>query len=194
MASWLQENAIALVGLLATLGLLGVTFWYARITKDMAGSAKVAAEESARATAAAERSAQAALDATLVAQARANVEFSGRTVNLKSRDGDHRTVELMSDGDAVVVQCVRARRAFRVKDDGSTHEKPCIEDEPLTPVGEVSLPTRLHRGERIYLTHTAMNVLGEDPVRRLLLEIDYTFSESGSAGGTRKLLVTPNDQ
>lgn len=97
-----------MIELLATLALLVVTAWYAKSTRDMANTAKEAAQaseraieaaersaeatkdmadiakqtaaDSARATAAAERSAEAARDAATVAQSQANPEFRGRII------------------------------------------------------------------------------------------------------------------
>lgn len=187
---WLGNNAVDLIGLLATLGLLAVTFWYAKTTKDMATSAKEAASESARATEAAERSAQAALDAARIAQSRISIEFEGRTISLVTQGEHFATVEIRSVGDPVVVQKVRVRRAFRVNDAGVLHDAPCIVDEEMTPVGEGGLPVRLHQGERVHVAHPEMQEPFEDPVRRFLLDIEYTFSESGGAGGTRQLVIS----
>lgn len=172
------------------MGLLGVTFWYAKTTKDMADSARIAAAESARATAAAERSAQAALDAAQVAQSRINAEFEGRAISLVTQGVRVATVEVRSIGDPVVVRQVRVRRAFRVTTDGELHDDPCIKNDVLTPVGEVTLPTRLHKGERLHLTHATMQEPFKDHVGRFLLDIDYTFSEAGGPGATRQLVIS----
>ncbi len=177
------------VGLIATLLLLGVTYWYARTTRDMAYTARRAAEESARATAAAERSAEAARDAAQVAQSQIDVDFDGRTISLAVSGREPiPTVELRSIGQAVVVQHVRVRRAFRAGLDGQLHDRPALTDAAMTAVGEIQLPRRLHRGERLHLTHPAMSGAG-DAMRRFLLDVDYTFSEAGGAGGSRQVIV-----
>jgi hypothetical protein len=109
---WLGDgdNVVALIGLLATLALLGVTYWSSKTAKDMAVIARDAAAESARATEAAERSAQAALDAARVAQSQTKVEFGGRTIPFATVHNEGiPTVEIRAVGDAVVVQGVRAR-------------------------------------------------------------------------------------
>ena len=66
---------IAWIQLVSTLALLGVTYWYAKTTKQMAGSAEQSAEASEQATKAAERSAEAARDAATVAQSQIKPEL-----------------------------------------------------------------------------------------------------------------------
>jgi hypothetical protein len=239
---------VDLIALLATLALLGVTAWYAKTTKDMATTAKQAAEASDRATAAAERSAdatkemaetarqaaedsarataaaersaeatkemadiakqtaedsaraaeaaersaEAARDAATVAQSQVNPSFSGRLVAVSASGATFGHVPCLwieSEGDAVVVQEVRIRRAFRLMSEDGTLGEMELVDEVLSPFSEEHrLPKRLHAGEHVLLTHAAMH--DADPeFSRFLLTIDYTFSEAGGAGGTRSLII-----
>jgi hypothetical protein len=184
---WLIGNSLALIGLLATLALLLVTYLSTKASQAMAVTAKKAAEESARATAAAERSAQAALDAARVAQSQIRVEFTGRLIAIKASPVSIPTVELESAADPVVVQRVRCRRAFRQGADGLQPE-PDLTNTELTAIGEIQLPRRLHPGEKLHLTHTSMQQ-GEF-VARFLLDVDYTFSVDGGIGATRQLIVS----
>jgi hypothetical protein len=187
---WLGDNVIPLVGLIATLALLAVTFWYAKTTKEMATIAKDTAAESVRAIEAAERSAQAALDAARVAQSRVNVDFVGRTIGLFTEGQHIPTVEIRSIGDPVVVQGVKVRRAIRATDSGELHPEPCMVNADLTVVGEVQLPTRLHQGERLHLSHPEMQHPLQDRVSRFLLDVEYTFGEDGGPGGTREMIIS----
>lgn len=177
------------IGLVATLLLLLVTFWYARTTKDLAETARQAAELSARATAATERSAEAALEAAHVAQSQIEVDFEGRTISFAMAGCEAvPTVELRSIGQAVVVQRVRVRRAFRAGFDGQLHDGPVLTDTLLAPVGEIQLPRRLHRGERLHMAHPSMSKAA-DLIRRFLLDVEYTFSEDGRTARSRQLIV-----
>lgn len=179
-----------LIQLLATLGLLAVTAWYAKTTKNMANTARDAARDSARAIEAAERSAESARDAAWVAQSRVDVEFTGRQIGLFTQ-GDHvPTVEIRSTADPVVIQRVRVRRAFRVNPDGELHDEPGLVDADLTAVGEMTLPRRLHTGERLHLTHPAMADQHEDAFGRFLLDVEYTFNEEGGTGATKQLIIS----
>ena len=180
---------IAWIQLVAAIALLGVTYWYAKTTKSMADAANQAATESARATAAAERSAEAARDAATVAQSQIKPEFTGRQIFLM---GDEHTscIRITSVGDAVVIQEVRIRRAFRQSYDSSNPESEAWVAE-LTLVAateESSLPRRLHRDELLLLTHPDIQDVRDDPFNRFIIDIDYTFSEGGSAGATRTLI------
>ena len=70
-------------------------------------------------------------------------------------------------------------------------DRPQLVDEPLEPFdNESSLPKRLHLHETVLLTHPAMSD-GEHLLERFILDIRYTFSEDGRAGGTRRLVVSP---
>lgn len=182
-----------IVTLLATLALLAVTFWYAKTTKDMATTAKNAAAHSARATAAAERSAVAALDAARVAQSQVRPNFAGRTVYVfNGESSDHRMcLGIEATGDAVVVQRVCIRRAFRGADLGKLEPTVAISDVELIPVGpDTELPMRLHFGEQMLLTHESIqDKQGDLPIVRFILAIDYTFMEEGGVGATKQLIV-----
>lgn len=185
-----MTETIAWVGLIATLALLGVTFWYAKTTKEMAETAKEAAEASARATEAAERSADAARDAATVAQSQIKPEFTGRTV--ASYAGDHdwaSAIVLQSVGDAVVVQKVRVRRAFRESTKDQLDGQPALADAELVTWGpDSTLPRRLHYGETLTLTHPALDENELDPFYRFILDVEYTFSEEGGTGGSKILI------
>jgi hypothetical protein len=175
-----------LIALLATLCLLGVTAWYAKTTKDMATTAKEAASESARATAAAEKAADAARDAATVAQARVRVDFAGRLISVANKDGSSTPcIQIKSYEDVVVIQSVRSRRSFREMDDGLHHPAELIDEEFIPYSDEDRIPRRLHHGEILSLTHPALS--DGDPFGRFIVEIDYTFSESGGLGGTKEL-------
>lgn len=193
MNGWLTAIQTA-----ATLALLGVTYWYARTTKEMAGSAQTAAADSARATSAAERSAEAAersaeaaREAATVAQSQIRPEFTGRLTSVMQK-GDSRVfiacIQVTSSGDAVVVQRVRIRRAFRASyepTDGSA----AIANVDLQVYGDDSrLPQRLHHGEDLLLTHPDIQDARDDRFTRFLIDVDYTFSEKGEAGGKRQLV------
>ncbi|WP_191563310.1 hypothetical protein [Janibacter melonis] len=184
-----MKEAIPWIELIATLCLLGVTAWYAVITKGMADSARKSAQASERSTAAAERSAQAALDAATVAQSQIRPEFTGRWVNLTGDEGYVACIRIDSTGDAVVVQGVRIRRAFRKSwDEGN--RVVAVEDADLTVAGlDSALPKRLHYGEHLLLTHPDIQDARSDPFTRFLIDIDYTFSVSGGAGATKELIV-----
>ncbi|MBT9273623.1 hypothetical protein KMZ32_05985 [Phycicoccus sp. MAQZ13P-2] len=194
---WVSENITALLGLLATLGLLLVTWIYTSATREMARTAAKAADDSQKATAAAERSAQAALDAARVAQSQIEVEFHGRLISLGNARGTEHvpTVEIRSVADAVVVSRVVIRRAFRklpgetdaLEDEGS------VTNEDLVPAGETQLPRRVHKEERLHFTHSAMTVEEAEPLVRFILDVHYTFSEEGGAGGQRQVIVSMKD-
>ena len=187
-----MNNFIAWVQLIATVGLLGVTYWYARTTKQMADSAQQSVIESARATGAAERSAEAARDAATVAQSQIRPEFTGRQVSLAPHDdeGDHLScLRIDSTGDAVVVQGVRIRRAFRKSYDEGRRET-AVKDAEMTAAGlDSSLPRRLHHGEHLLLTHPSLQTAHDDPFKRFIIDIKYTFSEAGGAGATKELII-----
>jgi hypothetical protein len=187
-----------LIGLFATLALLAVTAWYAKTTSVMAKTAKEAAEASARATGAAERSAVAARDAATVAQSQISPEFRGRIIPAADQDDEGLTtghavcLHIKSIGDAVVVQEVRIVRAFGPSSRLSDSDRPQLVDERLEPFDDESaLPKRLHLHETVLLTHPAMND-EEHLLERFILNIRYTFSEDGQAGGTRRLVVSPD--
>lgn len=189
-----MDSIIAWVQLTATLALLGVTYWYAKTTRDMANSAKESARESARATGAAERAAEAALNAATVAQSQIKPEFTGRQVAV-SRGDDHddfddylACLQINATGDAVVVRKVIIRRAFRVSYDETGDI--AITNAELTPaVDDTRLPTRLHFGEHLLLTHPDIQQARDDPFERFILDIEYSFSEDGGTGGTRELII-----
>lgn len=189
-----------LTQLLATLALLGVTAWYAKTTRDMAKIAKEAAEASERATAAAERSAASARDAATVAQSQISPEFRGRIIPAADQDDEGETIghavclHIKSVGDAVVIQEVRIVRAFGTGDRLANSDKPQLVDAVMEPFSDESqLPMRLHLNETVLFTHSAMNV-GEHRLDRFILGIRYTFSEDGEAGGTRRLVVSPDSK
>jgi hypothetical protein len=189
-----MNDVIAWVQLVATLILLGVTFWYAKTTRDMADSAKESALESARATGAAERSAEAARDAATVAQSQIKPEFTGRQVAMRAGDDyddfdDYEAcLRIDSTGNAVVVRKVIIRRAFRVSYE-QTGEV-AITNVELTPAGhDTRLPSRLHHGEHLLLTHPSIQLERDDPFEQFIIDIEYSFSENGGAGGTRELVI-----
>lgn len=186
-----MDDIIAWVQLVATLGLLGVTYWYAKTTRDMADSAKESAQASAKATAAAERSAEAARDAATVAQSQIKPEFSGRQMALMPADDFDEHVACLridSTGDAVVVEKIIIRRAFRESYD-ETGEI-AITNAELTPAGkDTKLPSRLHHGEHLLLTHPSIQNSRDDPFRRFIIDVQYSFSENGGAGGVRELII-----
>lgn len=184
---------ISLLSLLATLGLLIVTWMYTRATREMARTAASAASDSRKATAAAERSAEAALDAARVAQSQIEVEFEGRLIPLATAgESEHvPTVEIRSVADAVVVSRVVIRRAFRkpdVQTDGPN--KAAVTNEDLIPVSETQLPRRVHKQERLHFTHPAMSLEDVEPLVRFILDVHYTFSEDGGTGGRRQVIVS----
>ncbi|TGN63018.1 hypothetical protein EXE59_02965 [Nocardioides eburneiflavus] len=194
---WSNDSA-PLVSLAATVGLLFVTFWYARTTKEMA-------KESARAASAAEKAATAARDAATVAQSQIKPSFKGRLILVWDDDVSEHipSIKIDSAGDAVVVQRVRIRRAFR-RASSTERNKSELLGEELVPIdADWELPKRLHSGEALLLTHPALDVESEwgaldpdrrEPFRRLLLDIDYTFStDQDSPGGTRQLIVDADD-
>ncbi|KJK10705.1 hypothetical protein UB45_18450 [Terrabacter sp. 28] len=187
-----MNAVIAWVQLAATLGLLFVTYWYAKTTKEMADSSKQSAIESARATGAAERSAEAARDAATVAQSQIKPEFTGRQISLALHDENDEHVACLridSTGDAVVIQEVRIRRAFRRSYDEGTREV-AVKDAVMTGAGlDSTLPKRLHHGEHLLLTHPSMQNARDDPFTRFIIDVRYTFSEAGGAGATRELII-----
>lgn len=187
-----MNDVIAWVQLAATLGLLCVTYWYAKTTKEMADSAKQSAIESARATGAAERSAEAARDAATVAQSQIKPEFTGRQVSMAPRDEEDEHVACLridSTGDAVVIQGVRIRRAFRKSYDEGKREI-AVKDAEMTVAGlDSTLPKRLHHGEHLLLTHPSIQDARDDPFKRFIIDIQYTFSEAGRAGATKELII-----
>ena len=194
LVKWIAENLTELLGLLASLALLLVTLIYTKATREMARTAARAAEDSQKATAAAERSAEAALDAARVAQSQIEVEFEGRLISLGNARGTQHvpTVEIRSVADAVVVSRVVIRRAFR-KLAGETHTlegEASVTNEDLIPVGETQLPRRVHKEERLHFTHPAMPIEGVEPLVRFILDVHYTFSEDGGAGGQRQVIVS----
>lgn len=187
-----MNTAVSIIGLIATLALLGVTYWYARTTKDMADIARQAAQDSAKATAAAERSANAARDAATVAQSQIKPEFEGRYIVLGNRDGSEHMpcLKIDSKGDAVVIQVVRIRRAFRKSYDTSPHEESSVASLELIAAGpDTRLPQRVHYGEHVLVTHPCFEEHSEDPFCRFILDVEYTFSETGGAGAVRELVV-----
>ncbi|WP_164703039.1 hypothetical protein [Modestobacter sp. KNN46-3] len=187
-----MEDVIAWVQLGSTLALLGVTYWYAKTTKEMAGSAKRSADASAQATAAAERSAEAARDAATVAQSQIKPEFSGRLVPalLQQGSSDHvACLKIDSTGDAVVVQRIHIRRAFRKSYEPIKGEAAISNVELKPAVPDSQLPARLHYGEHLLMTHATIQDVRDDPFTRFLIDIEYTFSEAGSAGATRQIIL-----
>lgn len=190
-----MDDFAAWVQLIATVGLLAVTYWYARTTKQMADTAKEAAEGSKQATAAAERSAQAARDAATVAQSQIRPEFECRRIGVVSfdheEDEEHvACLQLKSVGDAVVVQGCRIVRAFRQSTMQLGRGQVDLEDAVLSPYGiDARLPARLHHGEQLMLTHPALQDARTDPLERFILSVSYTFTEEGEAGGTRTVVI-----
>jgi hypothetical protein len=186
------NDVIAWVQLTATLGLLYVTYWYAKTTKGMADSARQSAFESARATGAAERSAEAARDAATVAQSQIRPEFIGRQVSLAPCNEEEEHVACLrvdSTGDAVVIQEVRIRRAFRKSYEEGRREI-AVKDAEMTVAGpDSTLPKRLHHGEHLLLTHPSIQDAHDDPFKRFIIDIKYTFSEAGGAGATKELII-----
>lgn len=188
-----MSTAVSIIGLGATLALLGVTYWYARITKGMAETAQKSAADSARATAAAERSAEAARDAARVAQAQIKPDFIGKFILVGDRDAFQHTLCIRIDatGDAVVIQRVRIRRGFRKSyDTDSETAHSMVENVELHSAGwDTHLPQRVHFGEFIFVTHECLEEPEDDPLNRVLLDVVYTFSEDGGAGATKQLIV-----
>ena len=154
----------------------------------MATTAKDAAQESARATAAAEKAAEAARDAAIVAQSQIEVDFAGRLMAVAQSDGSGHTpcIQIKSYGDSVVIQRVRSKRSFRELDDSGALGTAELMNETFLPSEEGLLPRRLHRDEIISLTHPALGD-GGAPFGRFIVEVDYTFAESGGPGGTKVL-------
>jgi hypothetical protein len=190
---WLKTNAVDLIGLVATLALLGVTAWYAKTTKEMATTAKEAAGESARATAAAVKAADAARDAATVAQSQIKPDFAGRLISVSGKaQSSTPCIQIKSYGDSVVIQRVTSRRSFRELDrDGALGPAELV-GEDFLPLGEEnSLPRRLHHGEKVSLTHPALNDGGAS-FGRFIVDIIYTFSDDGGAGGRRNWRSTPS--
>ncbi|CAM3723887.1 hypothetical protein OCAE111667_23640 [Occultella aeris] len=189
----MASDVMAGIQLLATVGLLWVTYRYARTTKSMADTAKEAASESARATAAAERSADAARHAAAVAQSRIRPSFTGRWVAvapLKAEGEYTACLLIVSTGDAVVVQNVRIRRAFRQSALADPMTRAAVTDEKLVPHGsDARLPRRMHQGESLLLTNPSIQHDVGDPFVRFLLELDYTFTDDGTAGDTYAVAV-----
>lgn len=188
------ENVLDLISLIATLALLGVTAWYAKTTKDMAVIAGKAAQDSVKATAAAERSAEASLDAARVAQSQIRPEFevSAMPVMSLERPKSEPCLRITSVGDAVVVQRVRVQRAIReffVQD--RENLSGIVYDLAMSPHDSADLlPKRLHLSESVFVTHPILqDQIGSNRFVRFMVEIDYTFSETGGAGATRKITV-----
>lgn len=175
----------------ATVVLVLVTVWYAKTTSDMAKTAHDAAAESAKATAAAERAAEAARESAHVAQSQVRVEFTGRTVAAHAGDQEWRnSLVIQSIADAVMVQEVRVRRAFRESQDGMLDPKSELVGETLTPFNDESrLPRRLHVDEDLVMTHVQLQDQGLDLFDRFIIDVEYTFAETSTAGGTRRLVV-----
>lgn len=175
----------------ATVVLVLVTAWYAKTTYDMSRTARATAADSVKATAAAERAAVAARDAAQVAQSQVRVEFTGRQV-AAHRGGEAWTTALViqSIADSVVVREVRVRRAFRESHAGDLDPQSELVGEVLTPFNEESsLPRRLHSDEDLVLTHEKLEEEGIDPFNFFLIEVEYSFAETGTVGGTRRLVV-----
>lgn len=174
------------INLLATLGLLAVTYWYARTTKEMATSAQKAATSS-------ECAAEAARDAASVAQSQIKPEFTVRIVAAHQVAQHVACLLIESVGDAVVVRQVRVRRAYTESPITGDPDEVVLKDLRLEPLNdEMVLPRRLHGGEPLLVTHPDLEV--EVSGRRLvraLLDVDYTFTETGSAGGTRSVSFSP---
>lgn len=177
---------------LATVVLVGVTAWYAAITRGMAKTARDTAADSVKATAAAERASEAARDAAQVAQSQVRVEFTGRMVAAHTGGSGWETaLVLQSIADAVVVREVRVRRAFRESQENELDVKSELVGEVLTPFNEESgLPKRLHQDEDLVLTHEKLQEQGIDPFKSFIIDVEYTFAETGTAGGTRRLIVS----
>lgn len=189
-----MNDFITWVQLIATLGLLLVTYWYARTTKRMAETAKDAAQSSKLATSAAERSARAARDAATVAQSQIRPEFECRrigVVNYLDEPEQHTgCLQLRSLGDAVVVQECRIVRAFRRSTLQFGKQQVDLEDAELTPHGiDAKLPIRMHYGEELILTHAGLQDAQTDPLERLILSVRYTFVEHGETGGCRTVIM-----
>lgn len=72
-------------------------------------------------------------------------------------------------------------------------EKASVTNEDLAPAGETQLPRRVHKGERLHFTHPAMSLEGFEPLIRFILDVHYTFSEHGGAGGQRQVIVTADE-
>ena len=176
----------------ATVVLVLITGWYAFKTHEMASTARDAAADSLKAIQAAERAAEAARDSSHVAQSQVRVEFTGRAVAAHAGEQDWiSALVIQSIADAVVIQEVRVRRAFRESEDEMLDPKSELVGEILTPFNnESSLPRRLHADEDLVVSHAALQDQGLDIFNRFIIDIDYTFAEAGAAGGKRRLVVT----
>ncbi|WP_299052140.1 hypothetical protein [uncultured Nocardioides sp.] len=190
---------LEVITVVATLGLLGVTGWYAHTTKRMADTAADAAKSSDRATESAERSATAAeksavaaLEAARVAQSQVEVDFDGLLIAWTDPDpkvGTLASVRVRCLGAAVVVQRVHVRRAFLSDGLDYFEDEPAMVHVDLEALGEFTLPRRLHRHEFVHLSNAPMREAPR-PFVRFILDVHYTFSEDGGAGGAKQLIVS----
>jgi hypothetical protein len=187
-----KVDPVDVVTAVSTVVLVLVTAYYAKKTKDMADPARDAAADSVRATAAAEQAALAARDTAAVAQSQVRVEFTGRTVAAHVNEAEWASaLVIQSLADAVVVRKVQIRRAFRESQSNELDPKPYLEGLVLMPFnGESQLPRRLHQDEDLVVTHKSLQDQGLDLIETYILDIEYTFTEDGTAGGTRRLKVT----
>lgn len=89
----------------------------------------------------------------------------------------------------MVIQGVRIRRAFRKSYDEGKREV-AVKDAERTVAGlDSTLPKRFHHGEHLLLTHPSIQDARDDPFKRFIIDIKYTFSESGGAGATKELII-----
>lgn len=176
-----MEDLRPWIELIATLGLLGVTYWYARTTRRLAVAADATAKDSARAAAAAER-------AAAFAQAQVAPRFEARDISVPSRDGEDGYVvgiRIESVGAAVLVTEVRARHArFESKSGSGSRDAEELVLEPIAADRD-ALPRRMYQGEVIHGTHEGLQPQPEEWLVDVVLEIDFKFTEADTQPETR---------
>lgn len=176
-----MESWITAIG---SLVLVGVTAWYAVLTRRLA----ISARESA---ASAERTAQIAADALAASVAGLDIGF-GVFPNWRANekgDGDALGVSITSTGAAVFVHGARIDELWLLegdeRDDGyssvleaSDHALVLDEDFALNADG-VALPVRLHRGESVHFVTQPEVGVEVSKIAQLDVSVSYSLSPGG---------------
>lgn len=177
----MNPTVAASLTLVSTIVLVGVTAWYAVLTRRLAKSAEASA-------ASAERTAKIAADALSATVAGLDVNFSVAP-NLQSSSTDGLSalgVTVYGHGATVYVHRARLDRAWECvgrRDDGASYD--CVAEDvelvlasrDLLNVGEPTLPTRLHRGEMLHFeTEPEISSDGNGLTDQLEVSIWYSLN------------------
>jgi hypothetical protein len=169
MIAWLTFGSTVL--------LLGVTAWYAVLTRSLA----ISARDSARSAQAAAESAAQSVAATI---ASVKVKFHAAPMyHYGDFEGSSLGVTLVCTGATVFVHEVRVLEAMRSTFHGADHEElnSVIDDDDGHPmVADATLPLRMHNGETLFLELEPKLILLElISIASLRVQVSYSLDGTG---------------